>query len=314
MFFYIRPQLYYFLIFQYKTCTIDKTIPYEVKSNGTYTFTVTGTYGTKEITKEILQRENLYNINVKKEANNTEGLNFTFGGFTYKGDTANAEAIKDGTVITSRNQSVAPQSGLGTPKYDGWQILEIKDSSGNIVKDESEIDSKLENMENEKVYVTKLVHAGSPENFTYYSNYKDNTSYEAMYILSSGLKYTNYNTYNPRNWQMYVDDSQKDLIEDTVDKDGNVVKDIHSIRGNDLTNSYWESPEVYITKTGACYWLNDGHGSSSASLMFVNEYGGYTYTAQWGVLGIRPVVALKSGVYIEKGTGTEEDRYILKME
>ena len=80
---------------------------------------------TKEEIEE-LQGQSLYNINKEKVANNTTGLNFTFGGFTYDGDTANASDIANGNIITSRNQSVTPQSGWGTPKYSGWQILESK--------------------------------------------------------------------------------------------------------------------------------------------------------------------------------------------
>ena len=79
-----------------------------------------------------LKLQNLYMINKEKtinavfNLNDSEGLNFTFGGFTYKGDETNEKYIKDGRIITSRNESVATQSGFGTPAYDGWQILEIK--------------------------------------------------------------------------------------------------------------------------------------------------------------------------------------------
>lgn len=216
-----------------KDGTDSDKLPYAITKNGTYTFIASGIYNGKTIEKEIevkvnkyqaatglvkydagdwtedeineLKAKNLYNINTAKAASNAKGLNFTFGGFTYKGDTTNTSYINNGTVITSRNQSVAPQSGWGTPAYDGWQILEIQDSAGNIIKNETEISNKLDNLSSgEKIYVTKLVHAGSPENFVYYyTTMYDNR--RAEYILSGGIRQTSYNTYQPRDWSMYED-------------------------------------------------------------------------------------------------------------
>ena len=181
------------------------TLPYAITKNGTYTFVVTGTYGEgKTITKEVevkvnkyeatkwlvqydagnwtedeinaLKVKKLYNINTAKKASGNEELKFTFGGFTYKEDssgnanTTYANEISNGTVITSRNQSVVADEGYSKPTYEGWQILEIQDSARNKITNEIEISNKLENLSSgEKVYVTKLVHAGSPENFVYYA-------------------------------------------------------------------------------------------------------------------------------------------------
>ena len=191
-------------------------------------------------------------------------MNFTFGGFK-AGD--------------SRNNSIGLQEEYGTPQYDGWQILESKQENG-------------------KIYVTKIIHAGSPENFVnYYAEKYD--SYRAEYILSDGIRLTELGTLsngtklNSRNWDMYKDEKQLDLI-----------KDVHIM----TTSEYNDS----IAKTGAYYWL--------ASVF--NPWGLWSVTS-WGqgwnqvssaCFGVRPVVSLKSGVYIEKGTGTEEDKYILKME
>ena len=108
-----------------------KTVPYQVSSNGKYIFKVSGTYNGKTVeedkevtvnqymsaqgvvqydagdwTKEeiqALQSDNLYNINKEKVANTTTGLNFTFGGFTYKDDKANKTDIDSKNIITSRN-------------------------------------------------------------------------------------------------------------------------------------------------------------------------------------------------------------------
>ena len=295
----------------------SKTVPYAVTTNGRYTFIVSGTYNGKIIAEEKevivnqymsaqgvvqydagdwteeeiqeLKSKNLYNINKEKIANTTTGLDFTFGGFTYKGDTANADDIKSGNIITSRNQSVTPQSGWGTPKYSGWQILESKEENG-------------------KTYVTKITHAGSPENFAYCytGTYYDNMRVE--YILSGGKRQTYFNTYQPRSWQMYVDQRQKDLIADTIDNDGNQIKDIHAM-------DYSEASSITgtnngIRSTGVWYWLASA-GSSSSFVWFVYNNGNVDNYGNNHCWGVRPVVSLTSGIYIKTGTGTEADPYIL---
>ena len=243
----------------------SKTVPYQVSSNGKYTFKISGTYNGKTVEEEKevivnqymaaqnivqydagnwtqaeineLKSKNLYNINKEKTYGSTSGLNFTFGGFTYEGDTANASDIESGNIITSRNQSVTPQSGNGKPKYSGWQILESKE-------------------ENEKTYVKKIIHAGSPENFVYTpadGNYPDA---RAVYLLSGGMKYKSYNvistgeTINPRSFHMYVDKNQESIIAETKDKDGNTIKDIHLMTYDEATNVNY-----YLRETGAYYWL-----------------------------------------------------------
>ena len=249
-----------------------KTVPYQVSSNGKYTFKISGTYNGKTINEnkdvtvnqymsaqgvvqydagdwteeeiQELKEQRLYMINREKTYNYTfnvndpnSGLNLTFGGFTYKSDTENEEDIESGNIITSRNQSVTPQSGNGKPKYSGWQILESKE-------------------ENEKTYVKKIIHAGSPENFVYTpadGNYPDA---RAVYLLSGGMKYKSYNvistgeTINPRSFHMYVDKNQESIIAETKDKDGNTIKDIHLMTYDEATNVNY-----YLRETGAYYWL-----------------------------------------------------------
>ena len=234
---------------------------------------------------EELKTNSLYNINTAKAASKTEGLNFTFGGFTYKGDSTNASYINNGTVITNRNQSVEPQSGMGTPIYEGWQILEVKDSSGNTYSKEDEVEAKLANAKKEKIYVTKLVHAGSPENFVY--NYTAvNDAYRAEYILSGGQRQTTYNTYKARDWSMYKDKDQLDLIDEvhvmTYDEAVKITGDTSATTG--------------IRKTGGYYWL--ASADNVYNMWNVRNDGyvlKYAYVSCWGV---RPVVSLKSGVYV----------------
>ena len=317
-----------------KDGTDADTLPYAITKNGTYTFVVTGTYGNnKTITKEIevkvnkyqaatglvkydagdwtedeineLKAKSLYNINTEKEASTETGLNFTFGGFTYKGDTTNTSYINNGTVITSRNQSVVPQSGWGTPAYDGWQILEIQDSAGNIIKNETEISNKLDNLSSgEKVYVTKLVHAGSPENFVYYYT-TSNDNRRVKYILSGGTRETSYNTYQPRDWSMYAD---KNL------KEKGYINEVHAMTYDEavaITGS--TNTTNGLRRTKACYWLASTYPNSTLAMWYVYFDGDiyYSYKYCWGV---RPVVSLASGVYITGGDGTEENEYVLGKE
>ena len=309
-----------------------KTVPYQVSSNGKYIFKVSGTYNGKTVEEEKevivnqymspqgvvqydagnwtqeeiqeLKNQNLYMINKEKKYHSiynlndsNSGLNFTFGGFTYEGDTANKTDIESGNIITSRNQSVTPRRGEGTPKYSGWQILESKEENG-------------------KTYVTKIMHAGSPENYTYYCA----TSYDnrrAEYILSSGKRQKDYSTLSngktikPRNFQMYIDQKQKDLIADTIDKDENQIKDIHAMDYNEaLAITENENYTTGIRNTGARYWLASASASRDDWVKCV-DYIGELGNGALDCWGIRPVVSLTSGVYIKTGTGTEADPYIL---
>ena len=298
----------------------SKTVPCAVTANGKYTFIISGTYNGKTISEEKevivnqymsaqgvvqynagdwtkeeieeLQGQSLYNINKEKVTKYTAGLNFTFGGFTYEGDTTNASDIASGNIITSRNQSVSPESGWGTPKYSGWQILESKEENG-------------------RTYVSKIIHAGSPENFVYH--YKT-TSYGnriVEYILSGGTRQTTYNTYKPRSWQMYVDESQKDLIEDTTDKDGKTIKDVHAMDYNEAL-AITENTNIAtgLRNTNEYYWLASAHPNMATSVWHVSSSGNID-TSAGGCWGVRPVVSLTSGVYIKSGSGTDADPYIL---
>ena len=286
--------------YQGKTITTTKEVIIDqYKSAGMLVQYDAGEWTEEEINS--LKTNSLYNINTAKAASDTTGLDFTFGGFTYKGDSTNKSHINNGTVITNRNQSVAPQSGMGTPIYEGWQILEVKDSSGNTYSKEDEVEAKLANAKKEKIYVTKLVHAGSPENFVYY--YKNSyDAYRAEYILSGGQRQTTYNTYKARDWSMYKDKDQLDLIDEVHVM---TYDEALKITGN-------TSNTTGMRNTRGRYWLASAYLDNN--LWFVNRVGGSGYLNRNYCWVVRPVVSLKSGVYIEKGTGTEEDKYILKME
>ena len=157
--------------------------------------------------------------------------------------------------------------------------------------------NKLKNIASEKIYVTKLVHVGASENFSFWG-VKDYDSYRAEYILSNGTSYIRYNTYKPRSWEMYKDKNQLDLI-----------KEVHVMTYDEAYAIYGE----YLDKdnrrhTGGAYWLNTSRNSNS--LWSVTDTGKFD-TNYCACLGIRPVVELNDGVYIASGSGTEESPYVL---
>ena len=288
----------------------SKTVPYAVIANGKYTFIVGGTYNGKTIEEEKevivnqykpqggfvqynagdwtedevneLKSKKLYNINKEKTVSKAIGLDFTFGGFTYKGDTANASDIASESIITSRNQSVSSYSGGREymPKYSGWKILESKEENG-------------------KTYVTKITHAGSPENFVYYYSTGDD-AYRVEYILSGGTRQTSYNTYKPRDWSMYKDKN--------LDAKG-YISDVHIMTYDEaLAITGNTNKTTGIRNIGANYWLASAR---SYSQVWNTDTFGPIYDSSIGCMGVRPVVSIKNEVYIKSGTGTEADPYIL---
>ena len=325
-----------------------KGVPYPITTNGKYIFVVSGIYNGKTISEEKevtvnqymsiqgvikydagdwtkdeieeLQSQNLYMLNKEKQYSSIynlidkdKGLNFTFGGFTYKGDTTNESDISNGNIITSRNQSVAPQRNGGVPRYSGWQLLKTEtkqDKNGDTIKNEDGTD---------RIYVIKITHAGSPENFSFsaYDSWQDRDGYRAEYLLSSGKRRIEYSDIggieiNPRSWQMYVDQKQKDLIANTTDKYGNTIKDIHAMDYNEaLAITGRSSTTTGIRNIGSKYFLsNISSGGYSSTLAAVYLKGNITHSDK-GCYGIRPIVTMAEGVYIKSGSGTEEDPYIL---
>ena len=274
-----------------------KTVPYQVSSNGKYTFKVSGTYNGKTVEEEkevivnqymsaqgvvqydagnwtqaeINELGSLYNYNSSHTA--SVELNFTFGGFK-AGD--------------SRNSSVSPQSGWGTPKYEGWQVLESEEKTVNGEK---------------RLYIKSIVHAGAPENFVYYYSQK-NDAYRAEYILSSGKTKNSSLTSNiptkTRNWDKYKDQSKLDLIDSVRCM---TYEDAYKITNNSLSTN-----DLRRT-TGAYYWL--GSASSNISLWLVYDNGSLSGYVGGFCFGVRPVVSLKSGVYAVSGDGSESAPYIL---
>ena len=109
---------------------------------------------------------------------------------------------------------------------------------------------------------------------------------------------------------MYVDKSQKDLIADTTDKDGNPIKDIHAMDYSEAEAITRNADNTTgIRNTGAYYWLGSAD-QYDGYMYYVDNRGNVDYVRNrcWG---IRPVVSMTSGVYIKSGTGTEANPYIL---
>ena len=184
---------------------------------------------------------------------------------------------------------VYQHGGLETPQYEGWQVLESEEKTVNGEK---------------RLYIKSIVHAGAPENFVYcYRQINDASAYRAEYILSSGkIKNSSLTSNIPtktRNWDKYKDQSNLSLIDS--------VRCMTYDDAYKITNSELNTNDSRRT-TGACYWL--GSAGSSDSLWRVT-IDGSMYCYGYNCFGVRPVVSLKSGVYVKAGTGTEADPYIL---
>ena len=171
--------------------------------------------------------------------------------------------------------------------FDGWQVLESEEKT---VKGEK------------RIYIKSIVHAGAPENFVYYYS-QTNDAYRAEYILSSGkIKNSSLTSNIPtktRNWDKYKDQSKLDLID--------------SVRCMTYDDAYKITNNTSVTndqrrKTEASYWLCSAN--YDFRLWFVN-FLGYMSGGDKHCFGVRPVVSLKSGVYVKSGSGTEADPYIL---
>ena len=87
------------------TTTVDKTIPYAVTKNGTYTFTVTGTVNGKNYTKEVIVTVNQFKNEYEYAQENTE-LTYSDGkvwlpeGFKVAEDSAST--VQGGVVIEDK--------------------------------------------------------------------------------------------------------------------------------------------------------------------------------------------------------------------
>ena len=314
--------------------TIEPEVPYLITKNGNYKFVITAQYNGKKVeiqknvevnqfevatdlvkydagkwTKEEieeLKKQKLYNINISHSYNrdfgleSENGLNLTFGGFTYDGDNENEKYINNGKIITSRNQSVSPGSREGNTKYsEGWQIL-------------------TSIQENNKTYVKQLIHVGASENFVFQPASTDSQDAgRAEYILSSGTRLEKYNTIpsgakiNYRTWDEYRD---KDLDNKGMIK-GIHIMTLEEAKTNGITTSGTSNK---LFSTGASYWLSTSNLSNSkfhVKMHYITPKG--YYNTNGGVnrydacMGIRLIIDMEEGVYIDGGTGTQENPYVL---
>ena len=272
-----------------QACTVTlkedstKTAPYAVTKNGKYTFTVKGTYKGKTITGEkevtVDQFKGLKTGVVKYDAGTWTQAEINALGNLYNENSSHAanstlnQTFGGFKAGDSRNDSIQPQT------YSGWEILTSEVKNG-------------------KTYVSKIVHAGAPENYVhYYTN--SNDGYRSEWILSSGTRQTSYTSdKGSRKWDMYIDNSQRSLISEvhamTYDE-ANAISSTSDVRRN----------------TGAFYWLASAYSDDGLWSVGGSGYMSNCYSYCWGV---RPVVSLQSGVYISGGSGTESDPYILAKE
>lgn len=141
-------------------------------------------------------------------------------------------------------------------------------------------------------------------------------SCRAEYLLSSGQREITYHKLydketeiNPRQWDMYKDQEldKKGYIEEVHMMD---YKEAHAITGIDNDST------IGIRRIWSPYWI------ATRADIFVDgrwHYPMFTSNGEIGRMegacfGIRPVISLKPGVYIESGEGIEGNLYVLGME
>ncbi len=125
------------------TTTVDKTIPYAVTKNGTYTFTVTGTVNGKSYTKNVSVTVNQFKNEYEYAQENTE-LTYSDGkvwlpeGFKVAEDSAST--VQGGIVIQDKNQNQfvwVPVATLADYKRTAYSInvaTEETDTATNSIK------------------------------------------------------------------------------------------------------------------------------------------------------------------------------------
>ena len=125
------------------TTTVDKTIPYAVTKNGTYTFTVTGTVNGKSYTKNVSVTVNQFKTAKDYVAANVEvtypdGKVWVPEGFRISTDAA--ETVQDGVVIEDKDLNqfvwvpVATLSDYKRTAYSSQVATEETDTETNSTK------------------------------------------------------------------------------------------------------------------------------------------------------------------------------------
>lgn len=97
---------------------------------------------------------------------------------------------------------------------------------------------------------------------------------------------------NARNWDMYKDDEQLDLINNV----------------NCLNNTN------ILPAIGTSYWIAVGIPSYASMFKAASNGRIANKVYNYGCYGMRPVVTMNDGVYIAGGDGTEASPYILAKE
>lgn len=171
-------------------------------------------------------------------------------------------------VGSNKNNSIEPY-GVHKSLYNGWRVLSIKE---------------------DKVY---LVHAGTPEGYYH----EEGSSFDTEKILTGNLseitvEKNGKSEATPRNWNMYVNEkyaqSATIFTKQMLDQWG---------KSTNTITSYNKTLSDDLIKIKASYWL--GQAFNSGFVWRVGETGFIGYYLG-DVLGIRPVVELKSDVQATK--------------
>lgn len=274
---------------------VSPKIPFPVTENGSYDFVINGMVDNKTYTKIYSITVNQFKVPKMEETSIGAFIDYDAGTWKkeeiqslmdkglYAGgyyNTTNHYQFSGFQEGTDKNKSTNPLDWENRKSdYDGgWRILSFNEDK-----------------------TVNIIHAGAPE--VYFHPSETNAAFQTEYILSGGMRQTNYNTYQPRDWSMYENEY---AIEGSAHcATFYEIKNIPDIPEN-FVNGY-----NTLKKIGAYYWTASfaDHG-----YLFSIDFTGNQY-ATWGItLGIRPIITLKSNIQITGGKGTSESPYTIAFE
>mgnify|MGYP002615693379 CR=1 FL=1 len=258
------------------TTTVDKTIPYAVTKNGTYTFTVTGTVNGKSYTKNVSVTVNQFKTAKDYVAANVEvtypdGKVWVPEGFRISTDAA--ETVQDGVVIEDKdlNQFVwVPVATIADYKITAYANQNISPFSETLPEDEKT------SVERYKGFYIGRYEAGDKENTEAKTLRSSNDVTKTVTIKANQAPYN------------YVTRTQAvSLAEGFATKQGYKAK-------TKLVSSYaWDTTIAFLQK------VNSDYGSSSEEGNYKDTTFSYT-----DITGARQTKAKNSNVLVPTGQTT----------
>ena len=257
------------------TTTVDKTIPYAVTKNGTYTFTVTGTVNGKSYTKNVSVTVNQFKDVYEYMQTNTkvtysDGEVWVPEGFKVAGDSAST--VQGGIVIEDKdgNQFVwVPVATIADYKITAYANQNISPFSETLPEDEKT------SVEKYKGFYIGRYEAGDKENTEAKTLRSSNDVTKTVTIKVNQAPYNN-----------VTRTQAKSLAENF-----GIQQNYNTSLKTKLVSSYaWDTTIAFIQK------VNSDYGSSSEEGNYDNTTFSYT-----DITGARQTKAKSSSVLVPTG-------------